>query len=115
LIWGQCSDVLHQKAESHPGFNDVAWSGDALGLLQILKNICYHYQVHKHIPHALHKAKQRFYNCHQLRNQSLQAYFEYFQNQVNVIIHIGGEIGLDPVMILRDGEKNSESKNTRDN
>jgi len=105
LIWGQCSDVMRQKAEAHPGFNDVARSGDALGLLQILKNICYHYQVQKHIPHALHEAKRRFYNCHQLRNQSLQAYFEYFQNQVDVIIHIGGEIGLDPAMIKKWAEE----------
>jgi hypothetical protein len=95
---------MHQKTEGHTGFSDVAQSGDALGLLQILKDICHHYQVQKHIPHALHEAKQHFYNCHQLRNQSLQAYFEYFQNQVDVIIHIGGEIGLDPVMIKKWGE-----------
>jgi hypothetical protein len=98
-------DVIRQKAEGHPGFNDVAWSADALGLLQILKNICYHYQVQKHIPHALHEPKQCFFNCHQLRNQSFQAYFEYFQNQVDVIIHIGGEIGLDPIMIKKWGEE----------
>jgi hypothetical protein len=94
---------MHQKAEAHPGYNDVTRSGDALALLQILKNICYNYQVQKHIPQALDKAKQRFYNYHQLRNQSIQAYFEYFQNQVDVNVHIGGEIGLDPVMIKKLG------------
>jgi hypothetical protein len=96
---------MRQKAEAHPGYNYVTRSGDALALLQILKSICYHYQVQKHIPHAFHKATQRFYNCHQLRNQSIQAYFEYFQNQVDVIVHIGGEIGLDPVMIKKWGDE----------
>jgi hypothetical protein len=96
---------MRQKAEAHPGYHDITRSGNTLVLLQILKNICYDYQVQKHIPQALHKAKWRFYKFHQLRNHSLQVYFEYFQNQVDFIVHVEGEIGLDPVMIKKWGEE----------
>jgi hypothetical protein len=37
-----------------------------------------------------------------LRNQTTEAYYEYFQNQVNVVLHIGGSVGSDhPAMLAR--------------
>jgi hypothetical protein len=74
LIWGQCLDVMRQKFEAYPGYSNIVKTGDALALLQTIKNICYQFQVQKHLPQALHESKRRFYNCHQLRNQSVQAY-----------------------------------------
>jgi hypothetical protein len=47
-----------------------------------------------------------FYSCHQLHNQTTQAYNEYFQNQVNVELHIGGSIETDhPAMLARAAEE----------
>jgi hypothetical protein len=48
---------------------------------------------------------KRFYNSHQLPNQTIQAYYEYFQNQVNVVLHIGRSIGVDPAMLARVANK----------
>jgi hypothetical protein len=96
---------MQQKLEAYPGCSNIAKKGDALALLQTIKNICYQFQVQKHLPQALHEAKRRFYNYHQLQNQSVQAYFEYFQNQVDVVTHIGGVLGLDPALIKRGAEE----------
>jgi hypothetical protein len=85
LIWGQCSNVMHQKVEASPGYVSVSQNGDAIELLKIIKDVAYNYQIQKYIPQALHEAKKRFYNCHQLRHQPTQVYFEYFQNQIDVI------------------------------
>jgi Zinc knuckle len=117
LIWGQCSDVMRQKVETCPEYSMVSQTGDAIGLLKLIKDVAYNYQVQKYIPQALHEAKKRFYNCHQLRHQSTQAYFEYFQNQVDVINHVGGIIGNDPALfkkIAKDISKDVEELNDRD-
>jgi hypothetical protein len=99
LIWGQCSNVMRQKVETCTDFSMISQKGDAIGLLKLIKDVAYNYQVQKYVPQALHEAKKRFYNCHQLRHQSTQAYFEYFQNQVDVITHVGGIIGNNTALI----------------
>jgi hypothetical protein len=82
LIWGQCLDVMQQKVEAYPGYSNIAKTCNALALLQTIKNICYQFQVQKHLPQALHEAKRRFYNCHQLQNQSVQAYLNIFRTKL---------------------------------
>jgi hypothetical protein len=99
LIWGQYSDVMRQKVKTCTDFFMISQKGDAIGLLKLIKDTAYNYQVQKYVPQTLHEAKKRFYNCHQLHHQSTQAYFEYFQNQVDVITHVGGIIGNDPALI----------------
>jgi plasmid stabilization system protein ParE len=73
LIWGQCSEIMQQKVEGSPKFVYLSQNGDAIELLRIIKDIAYKYQIQKHVPHALHEAKKRFYNCHQPCYQSTQA------------------------------------------
>ena len=117
LIWGQCSDIMRQKVETCADYSVISENGDAIELLKIIKDVAYNYQIQKYIPQALHEAKKRFYNCHQLRHQTTQAYFEYFQNQVDVITHIGGLIGNDPVLINKTAEdlgKEVEAMNEKD-
>jgi hypothetical protein len=98
-IWGQCSDGMPKKVEASPGYVSVSQNGDAIELLKIIKDVAYNNQIQKYIPQALHEAKKRFYNCHQLWHQPTQAYFEYFQDQIDVITHIGGLLGNDLVLI----------------
>jgi hypothetical protein len=73
---------MPQKVEASPGYVSVSQNGDAIELLKIIKDVAYNYQIQKYIPQALHEAKKRFYNCHQLWHQPTQAYIEYFQNQI---------------------------------
>jgi hypothetical protein len=76
LIWGQCSNVMRQKVETCTYFSMISQKGDAIVLLKLIKDVAYNYQVQKYVPQALHEAKNRFYNFHQLCHQSTQAYFE---------------------------------------
>ena len=57
------------------------------------------------------KFKEDEDQCTQLRNQSVQAYLEIFQNNLDVNKYIGGSIGIDP--ILYKGEEGG-SRHSRD-
>jgi hypothetical protein len=82
--------VIQQKFEAYPGYSNIAKTGNVLLFCKILRTST---------------TKRRFHNFHQLQNQSVQAYFEYFQNQVDVVTHIGGVLRLDPTLIKRGAEE----------
>ena len=67
-----------------------------LNLLAAIKDVVYHFQDQKYIPHSIHKAKLRFYGLVQGKHVSTQAYHESFQNHINVIKHCSGLLGIDP-------------------
>ena len=96
LVWGQCSDVVRQKAESHDSFLATSTVGDGLALLSILKGISFHFQSQKYVGHSIHEVLKRYYNCSQGRFATTQAYMEHFQNIVDVVIHNGGSISGHP-------------------
>jgi hypothetical protein len=112
LIWGQCSDLIRQKIESTEDFSNIALSGYAIELLKIIKDIAFNFQCQQYMPHALHEAKRRLYNCYQARHTTTQAYLENFQNCLDVIHHIGGSIGNVPAMLDKMASKLSKDKNT---
>jgi hypothetical protein len=99
LVWGQCTDIMRQKAEAHDLFVGVALDGDGLGLLKIIKGVAFKFQSQKYLPHALHEAMKRLYNCNQGKFATTQAYLEHFRNVVDVVLEIGGSIaGHDGVL-----------------
>lgn len=63
LVWGQCNDVVRQKAESHDLFAATSATGDGLALLTILKGISFQFQSQKYVGHSIHEALKRYYNC----------------------------------------------------
>ena len=101
LVWGQCSDMMRQKVEASEGFLEVSRNGDVIELLTMIKDVAYNFQTQKYLPQALHEAKKRFFNCYQPRHQTTQAYLETFQNHLDVIKHIGGLIGTDPIILIK--------------
>ena len=62
--WGHCSDVVtRQKVEANERFEEIAHTGDGLGLLNtILKGISFHFQSQKYACHSIHDALKRYYN-----------------------------------------------------
>ena len=96
LVWGQCSDIMRQKVEASDNFDSICASGDGLKLLKAIKGIAFHFQSQKYLPHSLYESKRRFYQCHQGKFMSTQAYLEHFQNTVDVVIHSGGMLTGDP-------------------
>jgi hypothetical protein len=64
LIWGQCSDLMRQRLESTDTFQQISTTGDAIGLLKVIKSITYNYQSQRYMPQAIHEAKKRLYQCY---------------------------------------------------
>jgi hypothetical protein len=64
LVWGQCTDALQQRIEAEEGFAKMSSENDGLLLLKTIKNITYHYQSQKYVPHSLFESKKRFYTQH---------------------------------------------------
>lgn len=92
LIWGQCTDIMRQKVEAHETFAGVSSTGDGLGLLRLIKGVAFQFQSQKYLPHALHEALKRYYNCAQGKFATTQVYLEHFQNVIAVVTESGGSI-----------------------
>jgi len=92
LIWGQCTDIMRQKVEAHETFACVSSTGDGLGLLRLIKGVAFQFQSQKYLPHALHEALKRYYNCAQGKFATTQVYLEHFQNVIAVVTESGGSI-----------------------
>ncbi len=107
LVWGQCTDSMRQKLEAHKTFAGVSTTGDGLGLLKLVKGIAFRFQSQKYLPHALHEALKRYYNCSQGKFASAQAYLEHFQNVIAVVTESGGSIagheGIENIIIGEEG------------
>jgi hypothetical protein len=94
--------VFSSKVKASPTFKTISQTGDAFTPLKLIQSIAYNHQAQYYVPQGLHDALRRFYNCHQLRNQTTQGYCKYFQNQVSVVHHVGGLIGDEhPAMLDR--------------
>ena len=55
LAWGQCTDIMRQKLETHSTFAGVSSTGDGLGLITAIKSIAFQFQSQKYLSHAPHK------------------------------------------------------------
>jgi hypothetical protein len=101
LVWGQCSDAMQERLMAHPDYSVAQESKNGIELLKCVKTIMYNYQSHQAIAKSLHEAKRRFYMLSQGKFQTPQAYLEQFTNNLKVIEYLGGEVGLDPVIVKR--------------
>ena len=106
LVWGQCTDIMRQKLEAHETFTGVSNTGDGLGLLKLVTSVAFQFQSQKYLPHALHEALKRYYNCSQGKFATAQAYLQHFQNVLAVVTESGGLIAGHPGvenMIIAEG------------
>jgi hypothetical protein len=61
LVWGQCTDILRQRVEALPDFDEMHHTFDGLGLLKAVKDTVFHFQSQKYLGQSLHEAERRFY------------------------------------------------------
>ena len=104
LVWGQCTDVMRQKLEALPTYEQLTTDGDGLALLKAIKNLVYNFQSQKYLSYALDESVRRFYLCTQGRHTTTSAYMEKFQNIVDVIEHSGGSIANHPGVLTQLAE-----------
>ena len=65
LVIGQCSETMMARVDSHTDGKTVIAARDGIGLLKIIKAICFNFHDQKYIPQSIHEAKQRFYSIQQ--------------------------------------------------
>jgi len=102
IIWGQVSDVLKHRIQTHENFKDMNSAADSLALLAALRNEAFNFQSQKDQAQALHEAIRRFYLISQGRYDSCQMYMDRYDNGMRVIQHIGGKLLVYPVMVDAD-------------
>ena len=90
LVLGQCTDIMRQKIEADPDFDDYSKERDGLSLLVTIKKICFNFQSQKYSPQSIHEAMRKFYSTYQGQRTTNQEYYEKFKNAVEVVDHVGG-------------------------
>ena len=113
LVWGQCTEVLQQRLEAEEEFANMSSTNDGLLLIKAIKNINYHHQSQKYIPHSIFEAKKRFYTQFQGAKMSTNDYFNQFMNTVDVISHSGGSVWNDKgveTVVLSDMNEQDKAK-----
>ena len=78
-------------------WDSISGEKDGIALLKEIKVICFKFESQKNRVQAIHEAKRRFFLMSQGR-LSLQQHLEQFNNQVEVIKHCGGDLGMDPAI-----------------
>ncbi len=96
LVWGQCSDIIRTKLESLDTFTGISDRLDSIMLIKEIKGIVFNFQSQKYKPQALQEAVRRFYSLQQGRDMSTQSFLDRFQNNMDVIEHGGGTVGMYP-------------------
>ncbi|KAL3935506.1 MAG: hypothetical protein SGARI_002947, partial [Bacillariaceae sp.] len=98
LVVGQCSEPMVARIEAHPDYKKTSDDRNDIGLLRIVRSICYDFQDHKYSAQSIFEAKRRWYNCHQNKGETISQYYEKFQNCMQVVEQCGGSINLEPGM-----------------
>jgi hypothetical protein len=76
LVLGQCTDALVARIEAHGQYPQASTTRDGIGLLVIIKSICFNFQDQKYVPQSIFEAKKRWYKIEQGRTETLTQYFE---------------------------------------
>ena len=105
LVWGQCTNALRARIEARDDYDQMCRDARGLDLLAVIKAVVYNFQDQRYLPHLIHEAKRRVYGLIQRKHVSTQAYYESFQNNLDVIEHCGGSLGIDPGISKKVEEK----------
>ncbi|VEU38525.1 unnamed protein product [Pseudo-nitzschia multistriata] len=117
-IHGQCTDAMIQKISADTSFTSVQDENDAIGLLRIIKKICYSYEAQQFPPLAGVRAIMNLYRQTQGEFTSDIEWYEQFENLLTAAAACGGELhvpGVDNYIINRDygGEMPKEEETRR--
>jgi len=95
LVIGQCSEAMIARVNNHSDYAKVLADRDGIGLLVIIKSICFNFHDQKYAPQSIHEAKVKFYSIRQGCFDTVTQYYEKYQNNTQVLDQCGGDISLD--------------------
>eukprot|EP00957_Ditylum_brightwellii_P211200 15365881-Ditylum_brightwellii.AAC.1 len=93
VAYGQCTESIRARLDSEATYETISTSSNLLGLLKLLRSICFNYQSQKYSFLAVHMAMRAFYLLHQKEGETVETYLENFQHHKDVVEHCGGSIG----------------------
>jgi hypothetical protein len=99
VAWGQCSEAMKTKLQTHDDFPANDLLADCAWLLKEIKAITFHFEGQRYIFLSLDDAHCDLCAYYQGPNESLTAYHNTFKNKIDVLEHYGGNFGTDDGLI----------------
>jgi hypothetical protein len=90
IVWGQCSDALQTRIESHP--DHAASRQDGLALLVIIKKVTHTFEEQRKTNEALCELKENFYTYQQKPGMTLKRFYEGFLDLLEVLKSVEAHI-----------------------
>ena len=85
LIFGQCTEHMRLKLESHEDCQRMRVCYNMFVLMAAIRGITFKFNGHKHPFHSVHNAKQDYFRYNQTGQTKNPRYLETFKNKVLVI------------------------------
>lgn len=99
VAWGQCSEAMKAKLQSHDLFIEKDQVADCSWLLKEIKAITFRFEGQRLIFLSLDDAHSDFRATQQGTNESLTDYLHNFKSKIDVLEHYGGSYGIDEGLI----------------
>ena len=90
VILDQCSDDMMEQIDGQPGFALIKEQDNAIGLLTIIKKICFNYSAEKFMPLSAVIAMQAAYTVRQPETMPAVEWHEHFKNLITTAEACGG-------------------------
>ena len=101
VLWAQSSQAVRNRLEALNNYEKMKQESDGLELLIAIKDLLYNVQDRKYVPLSVHLAKRQFYLNSQGWSTSVTAYYEQFNNIIEMLEHCGASLGEDDGIITK--------------
>ena len=82
VVHGQCTDAMKRKIQTQSGYQTVSDTSDSIGLMKIIKKICYNYQAEQYPPLSTVRALVKAFTFKQTDMMSDIEWSEEFDNTI---------------------------------
>ena len=93
--------VVRNRLEALNTYETMKQESDGLELLVAIKDLLYNVQDRKYVPLSIHLTKRQFYLNSQGWSTSVAAYYEQFNNIIEMLEHCGASLGEDDGIITK--------------
>jgi hypothetical protein len=106
-IHGQCTDAMIQELKTDQGYEAIKEKSDAIGLLKMIKKICYNYQNEQFQVLAMIRAIKKVFATTQSNKETNIEYLERFKNRITVAMSCGAHFLFPGILDYIANEKYS--------
>jgi Reverse transcriptase (RNA-dependent DNA polymerase) len=99
VAWGQCSEAMKTKLQTHDDFTSKDLLADCAWLLKEIKAITFQFEGQRYLFLSLDDAHSDLCAYRQGATETLIAYHNTFKNKIDVLEHYGGNYGTDDGLI----------------